>query len=132
MTHSRLPARPDLDQLKRQAKDLLRSARAQDPAALARFRLLPTFASHRDAELARASLALHDAQSVIAREHGFASWKALREHVEEVTLEGRTERGHVTGDAEALAVQALGVAGDRSRGRAKVAHSGNSSANERR
>jgi ankyrin repeat protein len=87
MTHSRLPARPDLEQLKRQAKDLLRSARAHHPDALARFRVLPTFAGHGDRDLARASLALHDAQSVIAREHGFVSWKALREHVEEVTLE---------------------------------------------
>ena len=31
-------------------------------------------------------LALHDAQSVIAREHGFASWNALREEVEARTL----------------------------------------------
>jgi ankyrin repeat protein len=32
------------------------------------------------------SLALHDAQSVIAREYGFKSWKELREHVEERSL----------------------------------------------
>src|SRR6185295_16079218 len=31
-------------------------------------------------------LALHDAQSVIAREHGFKSWNELREHVEERSL----------------------------------------------
>ncbi len=31
-------------------------------------------------------LALHDAQSVIAREHGFPSWNALREEVEARTL----------------------------------------------
>src|SRR5207237_723331 len=31
-------------------------------------------------------LALHDAQSVIAREHGFESWTALREEVEARTL----------------------------------------------
>ncbi len=88
MTPARqLPERPDLGQLKRQAKDLLRSAQAGDPAALARFRILPSLAGITDADLARASLALHDAQSVIAREHGFTSWKALRERVEELTLE---------------------------------------------
>lgn len=81
-----LPDHPNLDQLKRQAKDLLRSARAGDAAALARFRILPTFARASDATLARQPLALHDAQSVLAREHGFDSWNALRERVEERSL----------------------------------------------
>ena len=85
MTAKQLPPRPNLDQLKHQAKDLLESARRHEPGALARFRVLPAFASTRDIE--RASLALHDAQSVIAREHGFDSWNALRERVEELTLE---------------------------------------------
>jgi ankyrin repeat protein len=87
MTATQLPERPDLDQLKRQAKDLLRSARAKDEAALRRFRLLPAFARASDSDLARRTLTLHDAQSVIAREHGFDSWKALRGRVEELTLE---------------------------------------------
>jgi ankyrin repeat protein len=82
-----LPPRPNLDQLKRQAKDLLESARRNAPGARARFRALPAFASASDATLDRAPLALHDAQSVIAREHGFDSWNALRDHVEAVTLE---------------------------------------------
>jgi hypothetical protein len=38
------------------------------------------------AELKAVDLALHDAQSVIAREHGLASWTALREEVEARTL----------------------------------------------
>jgi ankyrin repeat protein len=82
-----LPERPNLDQLKNQAKDLLRDARARDQGALARFRILPAFARHADPDLERASLGLHDAQSVIAREHGFDSWNALRERVEELSLE---------------------------------------------
>ena len=87
MTATQFPERPNLEQLKRQAKDLLRSARANDAAALARFRNLPAFASMSDVDLSRAALALHDAQSVIAREHGFESWNALRERVEDLTLE---------------------------------------------
>jgi ankyrin repeat protein len=87
MTARQLPELPNLDHLKRQAKDLLRDARAHDPAALARFRALPAFAHASDAELARAALGLHDAQSAIAREYGLDSWNALREHVEELTLE---------------------------------------------
>jgi ankyrin repeat protein len=87
MTLQRLPERPDLEQLKRQAKDLLRIARRGDAATLHRFRELPAFAAYSDEELTRASLALHDAQSVIAREHGFPSWKALHARVEELTLD---------------------------------------------
>lgn len=87
MTNQQLPGRPSLAQLKHQAKDLLHSAEQADPAALARFRALPALSGKNDAELAQAGLALHDAQSVIAREHGFPSWAALRERVEELTLQ---------------------------------------------
>ena len=87
MTAKQLPARPNLDQLKRQAKDLLQGARSHDPTSLTRFRTLPAFASKSDDALSHAPLALHDAQSVIAREYGFPSWSALRERVEELTLE---------------------------------------------
>lgn len=81
-----LPERPNLEQLKKQAKSLLHAARDADASALERFRRLPAFTRKPVAELAAANLALHDAQSVIAREHGFDSWNALREHVEERSL----------------------------------------------
>src|SRR5690242_21114836 len=87
MTANPLPPRPNLAQLKRLAKALLESARRNVPGARARFRTLPAFASVADETLGQTVLALHDAQSVIAREHGFASWNALREHVEALTLE---------------------------------------------
>jgi ankyrin repeat protein len=87
MTAKPLPPRPNLDQLRRQAKDLLHSAERHEPGARERFRALPAFASATDQSLKQATLALHDAQSVIAREHGFDSWNALREHIEELTLE---------------------------------------------
>ncbi len=83
MTSQKLPERPNLEQLKKQAKTLLHAAQAQDPSALQRFQVLPAFAKKTTAELGTVGLALHDAQSVIAREHGFASWSALRENVEE-------------------------------------------------
>ncbi|HEX7980641.1 MAG TPA: ankyrin repeat domain-containing protein [Gemmatimonadaceae bacterium] len=84
-----LPDSPDPDQLRRQAKELLRAARSADPTALSRFRVLPSYRDASDDALTHASppLALHDAQSVIAREHGFPSWNALLEHVEERTLD---------------------------------------------
>lgn len=77
-----LPQRPDLDHLKRQAKTLLAQYRERDPAALARFRhALPAAAGRDDAAIAALDLHLHDAQSCLAREHGFASWAELRASV---------------------------------------------------
>ena len=84
---TQLPERPNLEQLKRQAKDLLRSAKARQADALGRFRTLPAFAHQRDDARLAATVALHDAQSVVAREHGFASWAALVERVEEMSLQ---------------------------------------------
>ncbi|HEY7292441.1 MAG TPA: ankyrin repeat domain-containing protein [Vicinamibacterales bacterium] len=87
MAARQLPERPNLEQLKRQAKDLLRDARANQAAAVARFRILPAFADKSTSDLALLRLALHDAQSVIAREYGLESWSSLKEHVEELSLE---------------------------------------------
>jgi Ankyrin repeats (3 copies) len=79
----RLPDRSNLDHLKKQAKDLLRRYRAGDQEALARFRgALPAAASHSDSEIAALDLRLHDAQSCVAREYGFASWADLKGYVE--------------------------------------------------
>jgi Lon protease-like protein len=77
-----LPARANLEHLKAQAKDLLEAFRRKEPRALERVRAsLPALTSADDAALGATELALHDAQSVIAREYGFPSWNALRQHV---------------------------------------------------
>jgi ankyrin repeat protein len=75
----RIPARPDLGHLKKQAKALLASYRSGDPAALSRFRdALPAAARKDDAAIAALGLRLHDAQSCLAREYGFVSWVDLQ------------------------------------------------------
>jgi Ankyrin repeats (many copies)/Ankyrin repeats (3 copies) len=81
-----LPDRPNLEQLKKQAKSLLRAAQARDTDALGRFAALPAFSSTSIERIDAGDLALHDAQSVVAREHGFPSWTALRDEVEARTL----------------------------------------------
>ena len=74
---SRLPARPSLEQLRKQAKNLLRDFRAGDAGAATRVRaVIPR------AEADGFGLALADAQFVLAREYGFANWAALAQHVE--------------------------------------------------
>jgi Lon protease-like protein len=83
-----LPARPSLQHLKAQAKDLLSALRAGAPEARERFRQgLPAARGASDAKLADMGLALHDAQSVIAREYGFASWPELKAAVEGEALD---------------------------------------------
>ena len=81
MTLQQLPERANLEQLKKQAKSLLHAARNQNPAALTRFQAIL-----QGRPLNHDTIALHDAQFVIAREYGFKSWNHLREHVEERSL----------------------------------------------
>ena len=75
-----LPEHPNLEHLKHQAKDLLRSLEARDPQAAERFRSLIT-------PPIPAAPKLADAQHAIAREYGFATWAALKHHVEASTDE---------------------------------------------
>ena len=77
-----LPPRASLDHLKKQAKDLLDAHGRAEAEALARIRdAVPAFAGMSDEAIANAPLALHDAQSAIAREYGKKSWTELREAV---------------------------------------------------
>jgi uncharacterized protein len=73
-----LPPHPDLDQLRRQGKELLEAFRAGDTTAIAEVR-----AHYRGAE--STAFALHDAQLVLARAYGFDSWPRLKAFVDGVT-----------------------------------------------
>lgn len=65
-----LPVRPDLDQLRRQARELLRAAARGEPDALARVHAV---SDH---------VVLWAAQLAMAREYGFRSWPALKAEAE--------------------------------------------------
>jgi ankyrin repeat protein len=69
---------PDIDQLKRQARELLDAYRAQSPEAV-----IEVAAHHRTAT--PESFALHDAQFVLARSYGFESWPKLKAAIDGVT-----------------------------------------------
>ena len=89
-----LPERLDLDQLKRQAKELLAGFAARESSALAEVQQyypgapLETFA-------------LHDAQLVLARAYGFDSWPKLKARVDGVTI-GRLHDVLEQGDVNAV------------------------------
>ena len=92
-----LPAQPSLTQLKHQAKDLLKQFRAGTREALARF-----YEHHPHSESSATTLS--DAQLVIAREYGFASWPKLKHHVDllgdiEARI-GRLQSEFASGDLE--------------------------------
>ena len=69
-----LPARPNLEWLKKAAKQQLQELRAQNPGSK-----------------------LADAQLKLARRYGFSSWRALKAHVEQA------HSGLQTGDDESVA-----------------------------
>ncbi len=82
-----LPRRPSLDQLRRQAKDLLKQLRQHDPSALDRLREShPEFERSNDLQLRETVCALHHAQLVVAREYGFANWPRLKLQIELLEL----------------------------------------------
>ena len=79
---SNTPARLNIEQARNQAKDLLNALKSRDPAASRRFRTtVPQLGAYSDDQIFSAKLALHDAQRVIAIEHGCQSWQELVAHV---------------------------------------------------
>jgi len=67
----RLPVRPDLEQLQRQAKELLRAIKAADANAVAELR------EHHPELIDPAAAKLADAELVLARSYGASSWTRL-------------------------------------------------------
>jgi hypothetical protein len=65
-----LPDRPNLDQLRHQARELLRAAAHDEPGAVARLRAVSD------------RVTLSAAQLAVAREYGYQSWPALKAEVE--------------------------------------------------
>jgi len=75
----RLPQQSSLEQLRKQAKDLLEQYRAGDPIAVAEVRQF----EHNPEPT---SFSLSDAQRVLARAYGYASWSRLKAFVDGVNV----------------------------------------------
>ena len=75
-----LPDKPDLDWLRKQAKRRLEALRDVNPAAQ-----------------------LADAQFEIAKEYGFSSWRAMKAHVDSLTVDGQLFDAARKGDMKRLA-----------------------------
>jgi uncharacterized glyoxalase superfamily protein PhnB len=75
-----LPAQPNLDWLKKSAKEHLAVLRSREP-----------------------SVRLHAAQHAVAQEYGFKNWRALKAHVEKLSVDGRIVAAALAGKAHDLA-----------------------------
>jgi ankyrin repeat protein len=98
-----LPDRPDLDQLRRQAKELRDAARRAEPGALDRvsrvYRAVP-----------QGGVTLAAAQLVIARELGFTSWPRLKAAIESGTAApGQLVEGFVAASVECRLREAAAI-----------------------
>jgi ankyrin repeat protein len=80
MSDRSLPDAPSLEWLRKNAKRRLAELRKTDPAAK-----------------------LADAQFELATEYGFASWRALKAHVDSIAVESRLFEAARSGDARAVA-----------------------------
>jgi ankyrin repeat protein len=115
MPDRELPVRPNLEQYKKQAKELARNASANDPVAIARIQkhhprhpapagapgLVTGVPSDRSSSLGWSDtrdyptsgnrISLTDAQLVIAREHGYESWPKFAAHIRTLNLESSVQ-----------------------------------------
>jgi len=68
-----------LEHMKKEARDLLHGLQRRDPQALRRDQAVDPF-DH------MSNPALDHARFIIAREHGFSSWRKLKEHIDATQL----------------------------------------------
>jgi len=110
MDAKELPPHPNLEQYKKQAKDLVKARKSGDPEALRRIKQYHArLGKLADGELQNAMLALADAQYVIARAHGFESWPKFAKRLEALSRESSprslweaAKNAVITGDVPAL------------------------------
>lgn len=107
-----LPPRPNLEQLKKQAKALLKAQLAGEPEILKRIREThPRWRKSSQDSIRNSRFTLSDAQLAIALEYGFENWAKLKAHVER-------EQAKPTGDEAVKALRDAACAGDVERLRA--------------
>jgi ankyrin repeat protein len=111
MDTKQFPANPNLEQYKKQAKELLKAFRSANMDALRRVRQKhPRFRKLTEAVFRSTTFALADAQLVIAREHGLESWPKFVSYMEDlarkdspVSIFESAADAVVSGDMDALA-----------------------------
>ena len=124
MIHARLPyrtlpERPSIDQLRKQAKDILRAHRARDAAACAVLRRIARLRELPDAELLLTPVSLSDAQFALAMDYGLPTWAELKFQVE--LLRGERTLGAVQKEGLRTSIAGLPAIGFERSGRCSYA-----------
>ena len=97
-----LPARPSLEQYKKQAKELLKAYRSADVETIRRVkRNHPRFEKLAEPGFDISKFALADAQLVIARERGFETWPKFAQRIEVINSEAAAGANPVAAFIEA-------------------------------
>lgn len=98
-----LPSRPHLDVPKREARELLAHWREGRPEALERARHAHSqFNATTESAPSITTFKLNDAQRVIAREYGFASWAAMKKRINAATAAGALQSAIESDDRDAV------------------------------
>lgn len=110
MTRS-LPSKPSLEQLKKQARNVLKSHKSRDTSCCAVLKNLYQFKDKPDSAVMKAEIGLQEVHHALAMEYGFKSWGEMKK-----TILGRTDSLkylHIhCGDWPAKGLQNSLVAGD--------------------
>jgi hypothetical protein len=77
-----IPLHPNLEQYKKQAKDLVKARNSGDSEASRRINQFHPRLGKLPGTERQSAFTLADAQLVIAREHGFESWPKFAKHLE--------------------------------------------------
>jgi len=77
-----LPPKPNLEHLKKQAKQLLKSHKNGDLTVCETLGLLHRFADATPQEILRSKISLKDVQFALALSYGFRGWEQLTKHIE--------------------------------------------------
>jgi hypothetical protein len=76
-----LPSNPSLENLRKQAKTILKSHASGEASVCETLRLMPRFAGKLDAEILKTEVSLQEVQHALALDYGYKDWKALADWV---------------------------------------------------
>ena len=77
-----LPQNPNLEQLKKQAKDLLKAFKAGDTSVCEVLRYHYRFARASNENILKSEVTLQEVQHALALDYGFTSWKQLKDNLD--------------------------------------------------
>lgn len=86
---SSVPPKPGIEQLRKQAKDLLKAHKQGQARCCRVLRQLKQFEGKSDADVLAGAVSLVEVQYALALHYGFKSWKSFTQHV--CQMEGRDE-----------------------------------------